>query len=258
MRRALALGAVREAPQRAELALARLAHLRDHVVIVTCPGEMGEDEARACGFEPARDRGPDGRPLGRAAAPFCPTAPRSTTPDDTVAAARALRDTGVDLLLFAGGDGTARDVCGAVGGGARLPWCAGRGEDPFSGLRDHSGQRRRARRALPARSPRGSASARGRGHGRRRGRLSKRPRLGPPLRLPAGALRAHPFLQSAKAGGCAGDAGDLRAIAADVVGGMTPGAGLPAWPRHHPARRRRGARPGQDAARCRRRARPTV
>jgi len=31
------------------------------------------------------------------------------------------------------------------------------------------------------------------------------------------------LVQSAKAGGCAGDDADLRAIAADVVGGMVPG-----------------------------------
>lgn len=35
---------------------------------------------------------------------------------DTVAAARAMRSAGVDLILFAGGDGTARDVLTAIGG----------------------------------------------------------------------------------------------------------------------------------------------
>lgn len=38
-----------------------------------------------------------------------------STPEDTVAAARALQSCQPDLLVFAGGDGTARDICRAVG-----------------------------------------------------------------------------------------------------------------------------------------------
>lgn len=39
-----------------------------------------------------------------------------TSADDTRAAACALAGKGIDLLVFVGGDGTARDVCAAVGG----------------------------------------------------------------------------------------------------------------------------------------------
>ena len=42
-----------------------------------------------------------------------------TSASDTVAAARALQAAGVDLLVFVGGDGTARDVVDALGD--RLP-----------------------------------------------------------------------------------------------------------------------------------------
>jgi predicted polyphosphate/ATP-dependent NAD kinase len=124
LRAALARGAVRDAPRRALLALERLARLRDHIEVVTWPGEMGEAEARAAGFEPRVLGSFEGRPtwasvehahghdeaaLG-AAGEFV-----FTTPADTERGARALLAAGVDLILFAGGDGTARNICNAVG-----------------------------------------------------------------------------------------------------------------------------------------------
>ena len=219
--RALALGAVREAPRRAELTLARLARLADHVEVVTFPGEMGEDEARTCGFEPDVIAGVTGARWGERRAVLPDGAPL-TTPDDTVAAARALRDRGVDLLLFAGGDGTARDVCRAVGDQVV---CLG----VPAGVKIHS--------AVYATTP-GSAGELAALflHDRpaavrlreaevmdvdedafRHDRVSAR--LYGYLRVPY----ERTLVQSAKAGGCAGDEADLRAIAADVVGGMVPG-----------------------------------
>jgi len=124
LRQALELGAVRDAPRRARLALERLSRLRDHIEIVTWPGEMGEEEARAAGFEPRVLGSLEGRrsyiecerERRAGAAPHMACADFVLTlPADTEQAARDLLAAGVDLILFAGGDGTARTICDAVG-----------------------------------------------------------------------------------------------------------------------------------------------
>jgi len=99
--KARTLGAVSTAPGRAVEALARLAPLKDSMEIITYPHEMGEDEAREAGFEPTV--------IGE-------TTPGDTTSEDTRAAASEMMGLGVDLILFAGGDGTARDIFTAVDG----------------------------------------------------------------------------------------------------------------------------------------------
>ncbi|MDQ7793255.1 MAG: ATP-NAD kinase family protein [bacterium] len=96
------LGAVPEAPGRAVEALGRLLRLKDTFNLVTYPHDMGENEARRAGFVPTV--------IGL-------IEPGRTTGEDTRRAAGDLMDRGVDLLLFAGGDGTARDICTAVGAG---------------------------------------------------------------------------------------------------------------------------------------------
>jgi predicted polyphosphate/ATP-dependent NAD kinase len=92
-------GAVPVAPPRAIEALRRLAGVRDNLEVLTYPGEMGEAEARDAGFEP--------EVVGSIGA--------VTSAADTRAAASALVDRGVELLLFAGGDGTAVDIFEAIG-----------------------------------------------------------------------------------------------------------------------------------------------
>jgi len=99
--RALAMGAQPESGKKAAVALDKIRDLAgDQIDLYTYPGAMGEDVAAACGV-PARV-------LGSPAA-------GSTTPEDTVRAAVDLREAGVDLILFAGGDGTARNILDAVG-----------------------------------------------------------------------------------------------------------------------------------------------
>ena len=100
-KQALALGAVPQSLNRAIQALERVKPVAD-LRVITYPGEMGADAARACGFQPtvigSIERG-------------------KTTPEDTQEAAREMLRLQVDLLLFAGGDGTARDIYNAVGDG---------------------------------------------------------------------------------------------------------------------------------------------
>jgi len=220
VRRALERGAVREAPQRAALALGRLARLRERLEVVTFPGEMGENEARACGFEPLVVAGVTGARWGEAAT--LPDGSPLTTADDTVAAARALRDMGVGLLLFAGGDGTARDVCRAVGTDLV---CLG----VPAGVKIHS--------AVYATTPLGAGELAAL-------YLHDRPaavrlREAEVMDIDEEAFRGgrvsaslygylsvpyeRTMVQCAKAGGCAGEEADLAAIAADVVNGMAPG-----------------------------------
>ena len=125
LRQALERGAARDAPRRAGLALQRLARVKDELEVLTWPGEMGEDEVRAAGFEPTvigsfagrrsyvmceLERRADGQPVRIACDDFI-----MTTPDDTEQAARGLAAAGAELILFAGGDGTARNICNAVG-----------------------------------------------------------------------------------------------------------------------------------------------
>jgi predicted polyphosphate/ATP-dependent NAD kinase len=98
--RALELGAVPRALDRTTEALVRLRPIAGEFEFVTYPGEMGEEAARRSEFDP--------EVIGA-------IVPGRTTAEDTRAAACEMRRLGVELLLFAGGDGTARDVFDAVG-----------------------------------------------------------------------------------------------------------------------------------------------
>jgi predicted polyphosphate/ATP-dependent NAD kinase len=99
-RRARELGAVPQAGARCALALRAMAEEGGAAELVAPAGEMGEAALAEAGL--------DGRILRD-------LPPRSGSGADTRAAAERLRAQGVDLILFAGGDGTARDAAGAVG-----------------------------------------------------------------------------------------------------------------------------------------------
>ena len=99
LRTARARGATPIAPQRAALALGRLADEAPALRVLAAPGPMGADLARAAGLA--------------VEATSAELPPGDTRAVDTRNAVEEMR--GVDLLLFAGGDGTARDIHDAVG-----------------------------------------------------------------------------------------------------------------------------------------------
>jgi Uncharacterized conserved protein len=99
VRKARELGALPRAAARAAAALEEVAVAGLDFELVTCEGPMGEDSALAAGLHPAV--------VYRAAS-------SDTSGADTRDAAKAMIAQGVGLIVFAGGDGTARDIFAAV------------------------------------------------------------------------------------------------------------------------------------------------
>lgn len=95
---AIELGAQPKANSRAKAALEVLLPYKERLVIYTVNNDMGEQAAKALGFN----------------VKVVHYTGAVTTPDDTEKAAKVLKNAGVDLVLFAGGDGTARNICHAI------------------------------------------------------------------------------------------------------------------------------------------------
>lgn len=97
---AILRGALPKSNIRCKTALEELLSIKNNIHIVTCSGEMGEDIVRELGFNysitySAKDT-------------------LSTSSFDTISACNSFLQADVDLIIFAGGDGTARDVCSCV------------------------------------------------------------------------------------------------------------------------------------------------
>ncbi|ALP41599.1 ATP-NAD kinase family protein [Aeromonas schubertii] len=92
------LGAIPRSAERARSALGELAGL--DYELVTVAGPMGETLAREMGIPHTLISHHPGA---------------ESRAEDTRSAAHIMAGMGLDLLLFAGGDGTARDICAAVG-----------------------------------------------------------------------------------------------------------------------------------------------
>lgn len=108
LKKALELGAVPEAGTKALGTMKLLKPMEQQLEIHTCPGNMGEDICRQAGLNYRLAE-------GTKAWSQCSPSSRNTTPKDTMDAAGMLCNEGVDLILFAGGDGTARNILDAVG-----------------------------------------------------------------------------------------------------------------------------------------------
>ena len=201
---ARARGAVPQAGTRAAVALAALAGARPGLEILAAPHDMGERIAREAGFRPVV--------VG-------PTAQGETSAADTRAAARAMVEAGVRLVIFAGGDGTARDMAAVLADRVAVIGVP-------AGVKMHS--------AVYATSPRAAADLvlRALTHD-----IQSRPREimdidEEAFRAGAVSAKLHGYMsvpyapdltQSMKAGGVSGDRASLAGIAAEIAGRMEQG-----------------------------------
>ena len=201
---ARARGAEPQAAGRARVVLDALAAARPALELLAAPGAMGERIARDAGLCPAVVGAP---------------AEGETGPADTRAAAAAMAAAGARLIVFAGGDGTARDMAAALGD--RVPVIG-----VPAGVKMHS--------AVYATSPRAAADLALRVLSQD---IEARPREVMDIdeeafRAGAVSARLYGYLpvphapdltQSVKAGGVSGDRAALAGIAAEITGRMEAG-----------------------------------
>lgn len=101
LNKAIMLGAFKEAPQKAVKALEEINKQLDDFCIFTYPCDMGEYEAEEAGIKNIIVLGVSGQSI--------------TSSIDTLNAAKDFLQKEVHVILFAGGDGTARDIYSVVG-----------------------------------------------------------------------------------------------------------------------------------------------
>ena len=94
-------GAIARAGDRAAIAVECLVPVADRLRLLTCAGAMGENALESTDLP--------------AVVVHRPADPDRTSAKDTIDATRRIAEHEPDLLLFAGGDGTARDLVEAIG-----------------------------------------------------------------------------------------------------------------------------------------------
>lgn len=111
-------GAVPRSENRAKTALLELLPEKERILICTGPGAMGGELVRQMGFQVkifgSGDSGGMGFPDGLTGDSLAAALER-TSASDTISLAQQIAKEQAELLLFAGGDGTARDIYKAVG-----------------------------------------------------------------------------------------------------------------------------------------------
>jgi len=100
LKEARKLGAKPDAPRRAVQALKELEKCEKELDIFCFPGLMGEEELNKAGLIPILLENQKKRETG---------------PEDTQRAAELMKEKKVELIIFAGGDGTARDIQKVIG-----------------------------------------------------------------------------------------------------------------------------------------------
>ncbi|HAE92684.1 MAG TPA: ATP-NAD kinase [Tissierella sp.] len=96
--KAIKLGAVKEAPSKAVKALKKLEPIKEELLILTSSFDMGENQCKLLGFDYE----------------IIHKSTQETNALDTIKAAKLMEKRGVELIIFVGGDGTARNIYEAI------------------------------------------------------------------------------------------------------------------------------------------------
>ncbi len=208
---AIARGAMPRANERAEIAIRSfVADRLAPISVLAAPGQMGADAVARAGATPVLVGA-----LGD----------RGTSAADTVRLIVALADAGAELILFAGGDGTARDIAAALGDRPQavlgIPAGVKIQSSVFATSPAAAGQAAAAFLALPAArrrtTPREVLDLDEDAY--RRGEIA--PRLFAELRVPGDRA-----VQARKSPSPASETAAARAIADEVVARLGPGRTL--------------------------------
>ena len=100
LRKSMNLGAVPRSADKVATTLKQLLPLKETFSLITCPGDMGQQTVKESGLEFVL---------------INIDIKNKSSAEDTIRAALEIKKLGADIIAFAGGDGTARDIYNAIG-----------------------------------------------------------------------------------------------------------------------------------------------